>query len=660
MPGVVVAQSTSLQDLAGKVAAEPLPRVTIYKAREIITLDPARPKAEAVAVVGDRILATGTLAELKAVIGDQEFAVDDSFADKVIVPGFIAQHDHPVLSALTLSAEVLAIEDWDLPTGFIPAVKDKVDFMQRLAEAEKKLTDADQPLVTWGYHPSFYGELTRSQLDQLNARRPIVVWARSCHEMILNTAAMKAAGVTKELMAGWNESQREQSNYEEGRFWEQGLFAVLATKLATMVATPEKLQAGLELTRDYMHAKGITFGNEPGGILVKPIQDGVNKVFSQPTMPFRWTFTLDGKTMADKYKDDAELLAESANLKSWYMGNTSQAKGMVKLFADGAIYSQLMQLRDPYLDDHKGEWMTDLDVFGRAFRIYWDAGYQIHIHVNGDAGLDRVLSAVEESLRRNPRYDHRTVIVHFAVSAPDQVERIKRLGCIVSGNPYYVRALADNYGKVGLGPERADQMVRIGDVERAGISYSFHSDMPMAPADPLFLMWCGVNRVTTSGRVAGENQCASREGAIRAVTLDAAYSLKMENEIGSIVSGKLANFTILGDNPVTCDPMKIKDIAVWGTVHEGQVLPVTRGKNNQAMRRHSDSRDAKLAQVRRWNAEYQRQLGALGGSRSIGQFLDPAAFNARTGRRKTESSDSTCTCGSPLLHALAAGLCASE
>lgn len=213
-----------------------------------------------------------------------------------------------------------------------------------------------------------------------------------------------------------------------------------------------------------------------------------------------------------------------------------------------------MKLRAPYLDKHEGEWMTDLDVFQRAFRIYWDADYQIHIHVNGDAGLDRVLNTLEENLRRNPRHDHRTNIVHFAVSAKDQVDRIKRLGCIVSANPYYVRALADNYSKVGLGSERADQMVRMGDVECAGISFSYHSDMPMAPADPLFLMWCGVNRITTSGRVAGENQRVSRAGALRAVTLDAAYSLKMEKPIGSLVAGKLANFTILGDNPVSCNP----------------------------------------------------------------------------------------------------------
>ena len=578
------AQTNSLQDVGGATWKE-LPAITIYPAKEVVTLDPERPTTNAVAVVGDRILATGDVDTLKERAGDQEFQVDERFSDKVIVPGFIAQHDHPVLTALTMASEILAIEDWALPDKTIPAVKDKDDFMRRLTSAHEKMEDPDEPLVSWGYHPSFYGELTRVQLNGISETRPIIVWARSCHEVILNEPALKAAGITREMVDGWSESQREQSNFEEGRFWEQGFFAALATKLATLIATPEKLQDGLEIARDYMHSKGITYGNEPGGILVKPVQDGVNAVFSQPTMPFRWSFMVDGKTMCDKYEDDALVLEESKKLSSWYQGMTSQAPMMAKLFADGAIYSQLMVLREPYLDDHKGEWMTDLEVFQRAFRIYWDAGYQIHIHVNGDGGLDRVLDTLESNLRRNPRFDHRTTIVHFAVSAKDQVDRIKRLGCIVSGNPYYVRALADNYSEVGLGPERANEMVRMGDVERLGISFSYHSDMPMAPADPLFLMWCGVNRITTSGRVAAPDQRVSREAALRAVTLDAAYSLKMENEIGSIASGKLANFTILADNPVTCEAEAIKDITVWGTVHEGRVLPVAsraKGKETAA------------------------------------------------------------------------------
>jgi predicted amidohydrolase YtcJ len=96
----------------------------------------------------------------------------------------------------------------------------------------------------------------------------------------------------------------------------------------------------------------------------------------------------------------------------------------------------------------------------------------------------------------------------------------------------------------------------------------------MAPGQPLFLMWSAVNRVTNDGNLRGGEQRVSRLGALKAVTLNAAYSLQLENEVGSIEPGKLANFTVLADNPITCDPLKIKDISVWGTVLEGRVQAV--------------------------------------------------------------------------------------
>src|SRR5512137_2949578 len=347
--------------------------------------------------------------------------------------------------------------------------------------------------------------------------------------------------------------------------------------IASAIVTPERLRAGLVFVRSYYHANGVTLGSEPGGLASKKLQDAQNAVLSDPSSPFRFYFIVDGKSVTGAFKDD-QVIAESEKFLGWGQGMTAYLPKQVKLFADGAIFSQAMQMRTPYTDGHKGEWMMDLEFFARTMRVYWDAGYQLHIHVNGDAGLDMVLDQLELNMRRRPRPDHRTVIIHFAVSNPDQVERIKRLGAIVSGNPYYPVALADNYRTNGLDPARADVLVRMGDVERAGISYSFHSDMPMAPGQPLFLMWSGVNRITNDGNLRGPEQRVSRLGALKAVTLDAAYSLQLEKEVGSITPGKLANFTVLGDNPVTCDPMKIKDIPVWGTVDEGRVLPVKRGE----------------------------------------------------------------------------------
>jgi hypothetical protein len=116
-------------------------------------------------------------------------------------------------------------------------------------------------------------------------------------------------------------------------------------------------------------------------------------------------------------------------------------------------------------------------------------------------------------------------------------------------------------------------MVPLGDAVRAGIPFSLHSDMPMAPAEPLKYMWAAVNRISTSGRVVGPDQRISAEDALEGITIGAAYSLQLEDEIGSIEPGKLANFTILEENPLTVDPLTLADIKVWGTVLEGRLQP---------------------------------------------------------------------------------------
>jgi predicted amidohydrolase YtcJ len=616
--GGVSAQTRTLQDLGVELA--PLPSVTIYSAKQIITLDPSKPTAHAVAVLGDRILAVGSVDELKVAAKTQPYTVDDTFANQVIVPGFIAQHDHPLLSALTMTAEIIAIEDWVLPQGTARAAKNREDYLKRLGEANAKLKDPNKVLLTWGYHQYFHGELKKTDLDEISATRPIIVWHRSCHEFFLNTAAEKKYGVTKAWYDKLNASQKKQSDFENAHYWEQGAFAVMPL-IAPAIASPERMKAGLEFTLNYFHANGVTLGCEPGGIASKKLQDAQNAVMSGPDSPFRFYFIADGKSITAAYPDE-KVIPETEKLLAWGQGMTAYLPKQVKLFADGAIFSQLMQMRDGYRDGHKGEWMMDPDFFARTFRVYWDAGYQLHVHVNGDAGLDMVLDTVEANMRRHPRDDHRTVIVHFAVSTPEQVARIKSLGAIVSGNSYYPVALSDNYRKNGLDPERADPMVRMGDVEKAGISYSYHSDMPMAPGQPLLLMWCGVNRITNDGRVTASEQRVSRLGALKAVTLDAAYSLQMENEVGSIVRGKLANFTILGDNPLTCDPEKIKDIPIWGTVHEGRVLPVKRV------------------------AGMQTSFGPMRDPRAIGAALAAARHNLG---HEHSAGGCACTMGKPLV-----------
>ena len=177
-------------------------------------------------------------------------------------------------------------------------------------------------------------------------------------------------------------------------------------------------------------------------------------------------------------------------------------------------------------------------------------------------------------IRDSPRVDHRTTVVHFGYSAKDQLKKMKELGVIVSANPYYVTALSDLYSRKGVGYERSQEMVRLGDAIKEGIKVALHSDMPMAPASPLLLMHSAVNRNNFAGKVAGPNQRINAIDALRAVTINAAYVLRLEKRYGSIEVGKYANFTVLDSNPLKIEKNEIKNIKILGTVLKGDLLPI--------------------------------------------------------------------------------------
>ena len=260
-PGIAV--EPSLQDLSA--ALQSLPQIVIYHAKEIVTLDPDKPTARAVAVVGDRILAVGELDDLTKAAGTQPYTVNSQFADQVVVPGFIAQHDHPLLAALTMTSEIIAIEDWVLPDGTRPAAKSRDDYLKKLAAASARMKDPSELLLTWGYHQYFHGKLAKADLDAISTTRPIIVWHRSAHEMYLSSAAEKKFGVTKAWFDKLPDSAKKQSDFANAHYWEQGGFALLPLTAAA-IASPERLRAGLEFVKSYYHANGVTLGAEPGGM----------------------------------------------------------------------------------------------------------------------------------------------------------------------------------------------------------------------------------------------------------------------------------------------------------------------------------------------------------------------------------------------------------
>jgi predicted amidohydrolase YtcJ len=547
-------------------------QITVYTAKTIVTLDQDNSEANAIAIRNDRIIAVGDLDSVTASLANKPYTQNDQFANKVLIPGLINQHEHPALAALTMSTHILAIEDWEIGERFYPRAIDATDYQQKLKALVSKHGEDDEMFYSWGYHRLWHGELSRADLDNISASVPIMVWQRSGHEFIFNSKALEYLDIDQAMVDGFSESAKAQIDYGRGHFWEQGAMMLVPVLFKDM-ASPFHYIASLKEVRDYWHAAGSTHVVEPGGLTHAYLQKMHNLVFASDDNPYHMDYIPDGKSMAYTHID-GDMLGETEKVLEWGSGMSRFYPKQIKLFADGAMFSQLMQMKDGYLDGHHGEWIINPDLLERAFATYWDAGYQIHVHQNGDEGLDVVLDIVEANLKRNPREDHRTVIVHFGFSTKEQVQRIKELGIIVSANSYYTVALADTYSEVGIGPERAQQMVRLGDLARAGVSFSLHADMPMAPGKPLFLMWSAVNRSTlNNNNIAGPEQRITPEQALRAVTIEAAYSMRLEKDYGSLEVGKFANITVLDDNPLTIDPMAIKDISIWGTIHEGRVLP---------------------------------------------------------------------------------------
>ena len=537
----------------------------IVIAKEVVTLDDKYPNADAIYIKEDRIHSVGKKEDLIGKYPD--IFIDFSYEENVIVPGFIEHHIHPLLAAITMNSEVIAIEDWSISSKKTIGVRNRDDYLSRLSEVELS-QDNNKPLVSWGFHHYFHGKLTRQDLDLISSERPILIIHRSFHEFIMNSKALEFFKITEKDIEHLNKEDKKLANFNEGHFSERGLIAVMP-KIMSYLAAPERIIKGLEITEKYIQEQGITLIANPGAMYDPRIQEVKNYVFGDKKTPFKSLYIPSALYMLEKV-EIVNLLEETEAHLSWGTGRVEYLPNHIKLFADGAMYSQNMVLRDGYLDGHQGVWLMEDSIFKKTFKLYWDAGYQIHVHQNGDAGLDRVLDVLEENLERNPREDHRTTIVHFGYSAFDQIKRIKDLGVIVSANPYYVAVLSDLYSKQGVGYERSQEMVRLGDLVRSDISLSLHSDMPMAPASPLVLMDAAVNRINYANKVAGPNQRIDPLTALKGVTLNSAYTLGIESEYGSITPGKYANMTILSDNPLTIDPLKIKDINIIGTIEEGR------------------------------------------------------------------------------------------
>ena len=587
----------SLQNLYQTPATAPK-AVMIFAAKEVVTMSPVIKSASAIAVRDGLIIGVGDKEELLARFkGSKDLVVNETFSGKVLTPGLIDPHLHFWLFALVTNAHFITPADWQLPWGDAMGVVGEKEYRKRLKDYEASLSDPDDLLFTWGYHGAFHGKMSRAILDDISSARPIIVWHRSVHEFYFNSKALEMMGLKEADWRGKGESSA-MADWEEGHVWEKGLYLVME-KLFPIIGSPEKFEIGLERARAYVHAGGITAASDPGVQLPENMIRQMINILESGPMPFDYYLIPAGNTLLEMNgKDAVKAVAAARDQVRMFNGRRIRwAPDQIKLFTDGAVFSQLMQMKDGYLDGHEGEWIQSPEDFANSAWAFWKENYQIIVHQTGDLGMELCLNTLEGLQHRHPRYDHRFRIDHFSFSEKPQVRRAAELGAEISSNPFYIHVLGEKYSEVGVGPERSEVMARGRTVIDDGIRLSFHSDAPMAPARPMLLAWAAVNRIGLSGKkVLGPQEKVTSEEAFRAITIDAAYAMRKENEIGSIDIGKKANFTVFDENPVKANPKKLKELTIWGTVFEGEIFQIKKPSKGLVMSPENQKRMETLAE----------------------------------------------------------------
>jgi predicted amidohydrolase YtcJ len=550
-----------------KVDNKPL---IVFVAKKIITMEPSMPKATAVAIADGKIVSVGNVKSMQNWMKIRGAKIDTTFKDKVLMPGFIDAHVHPSLPAILTQFPFLAPDDWALPTGVYPGAKTHKAYVEKLKAYVKNHKGTDIPFITWGYHQLWHGKIYKPQLNKLFPNTPVMLWHRSFHEIIANDAALTMLGIGKEQVKG-----KKDIDWKNGHFKENGLIFLLP-KMKFLFA-PARYEKGMRNFIEMMHQSGVTTAMDMGtGIFGDPVGETrlIHKVMDGDKAPARIILT---PIITDFLARKVSITDALKEIKKWNQINTNRVMfdGHFKIMMDGAIYSGLSQYNFPgYMDGHQGQWLAPLATTYKWAKAFWNNGYQLHAHTNGDKSAQALITIIRKLQAQKPRFDHRATLEHFAYATNSQVKQMKQLGMVVSANPYYQYILSDIYGAKWLGNDRAKNMVPLNAVVKANIPFALHSDCPMAPLSPLTLAQAAVNRDTINGNKTNQREKISIEQALKAITIDAAWIMRWEDKIGSIRAGKKADFVILEQDPYDVPAQKLKDIPIWGVVFEGKIAPV--------------------------------------------------------------------------------------
>lgn len=549
--------------------------ITVFVAKKIITMDPGWPTATAVAVRDGRVLSVGTLDDLKPWLDRFPNTVDRTFAEKVLLPGLIEAHGHPIIGGTALTRPLLTALPTPSPYGpAFPGVKTREEAGKKLGEYVARARTPDETILTWGYDVIAMGgrHLDRSILDTISATQPILVWDASEHFVYANTAALRKYRITR-ADTRVNGVMAEPDGQPNGQFLGVPAAQRILRPPLTELLEPQVAMANLRFLMDLSRKHGITTTSELslGSINLGTEQALMHAYFNDARNPMRCVAVLDGRVLESAQGPGAIEFARGLAARST---DRLIFRG-VKFFADDSFLSLGMVITNPgYTDGREGIFNTPPELMVPSWLPWWDAGFQIHVHTNGNAGNQATINALDGLQRARPRVDHRFTVQHFGISTPEQARRLKALGGLASVNPYYVYHRAE-FTAPYIGTDRAHTAARLKTLVDAGVPTALHSDTPVGPPIPLEEAWIAVNRLGQSGRVIGPGERVSVDQALRMITIDAAYTLGIEDKVGSIAAGKFADFAVLADDPYALPKEKLRDIQVVGTVVGGKYFPAS-------------------------------------------------------------------------------------
>ncbi|MEM7359951.1 MAG: amidohydrolase [Pseudomonadota bacterium] len=545
------------------ITPEKPPEYQAFVDGRVLTMNQINQVAEAVLLENDRILAVGTNSEIRKLMPTNTWV--HNLDGRTLMPGIIDAHGHfPGSGFFAVGANLNSP-----PIGMVKSLSELVKLMNEQAAN----TAIGEWVVGMGYDDTQLLEHrhpTRAELDAITTEHPLFVLHISGHMGVGNSKAMEIMGIDANTPNPAGGVIVKDANGELTGLLEETAMMPMFTA-ATDFGTGEVLKIVQRAVADYI-SKGVTTAQN--GAADRKTINGMYYASRLNLVPLRlevWPL----------YSDMSEAILSGEFEANDFRSDRFRI-GALKIIADGSIQGYTGFLREPYhvqpskshgeanaSDDadsgsnggYVGYPTLSQEELTELVREHFAIGTRLAIHGNGDAAIDYILNAVASAQADYPNDDARTIIIHSQMARPDQLDRMHELGVTPSFFSAHTYYWGDRHRDIFMGPERAARMSPARTAGEKGVPYTIHLDTPVVPMDPMLLVWSAVNRESTSGKTIGAYEQISAMQALRATTIDAAWQIFREDEIGSIEVGKLADLVILDGNPLGAKD-KIRDIQV--------------------------------------------------------------------------------------------------